>query len=224
MTTEDRPAATASPRRWRWNGLWRQGAGTPDDPNNGRLIFRLTGFDAVLYCRRFDTKRAMLRGIYWRLVRRYETELCQHCGRPVLLVYHAPDAIWEAVTGLARHPDGHAAPGILCPVCFDDLAEAKGLPYLRWTCATSDEVLHDTQTTSTLDEPGPGLLLNIRPDGDGYIVKDMVGLRYGHGSNVSQAMAMWAEDVQWLLTEPREKLGPPLLDEADRYRKALPNG
>lgn len=33
-------------RRWRWNGLWRKGAGTPDDPNNGRLILRLTGLGA----------------------------------------------------------------------------------------------------------------------------------------------------------------------------------
>jgi hypothetical protein len=126
----------------RWDGLWRRGAGTPDDPDNGRLILRVTGIAAVLYARKFDNRAAMLRALYWMLVRRYETELCQHCGRPVRLVYHAPDAIWEAVTGRARHPDGEAAPGVLCPRCLDDLATAKGLPFLRWTCATDDTVMY----------------------------------------------------------------------------------
>lgn len=106
------------------------------------MIFRLTGIGAYLYCRRFDNRAAMWRGLYWWIIRQYETELCQHCGRPVRIVYHAPNALWEAVTGRVRQPDGTAAPGILCPSCFDDLAEAKGLPYLRWTCATSDEVMH----------------------------------------------------------------------------------
>jgi len=128
--------------RWRWNGLWRRGAGTPDDPSNGRLIFRLTGIGAVLYARKFDNRAAMWRALYWMLVRRYKTELCQHCGRPVGLVYHAPDAIWEAITGRARHPDGQAAAGILCPRCLSRLAKAKGLPFLRWTCSTTDEVLY----------------------------------------------------------------------------------
>lgn len=128
-------------RRARWNGLWRRGAGTRDDPDNGRLVFRLTGINAYLYARRCDNRMAMLRTLYWWIIRRYETELCQHCGRPVRLVYHAPDAIWEAVTGRARHPDGHAAPGILCPRCLSDLAKKRGLPFLRWTCATDDSVM-----------------------------------------------------------------------------------
>lgn len=126
----------------RRNGLWRRGAGTADDPNNGRLILRVTGIGAVLYACKFDNRAAAIRALYWMLVRRYETELCQHCGRPVRLVYHAPDAIWEAVTGHARHPSGEAAPGVLCPACLDDLADAKGLPYLRWTCAMTDEVMY----------------------------------------------------------------------------------
>lgn len=82
---------------------------------------------AFLYARRFDNRAAK-----WRA----------RCGRPVRLVYHAPDWIWEAVTGRARHPSGEAAPGILCPRCLDDLADAKGLPFLRWTCATSDEAMY----------------------------------------------------------------------------------
>jgi hypothetical protein len=64
----------------------------------------------------------------------------------VRLVYHAPDAIWELVTGLARHADGHAAPGILCPPCLDGLYEAAtprgAAGFLRWTCAADDSVMY----------------------------------------------------------------------------------
>lgn len=120
----------------RWNGLWRKGAGTrePYDPNNGRLIFRLTGINAWLYCRHFDTHMATLRGIYWWLIRRYRTELCQQCGRPVRIVYRAPDDLWELATGCARHPSGESAPGVLCPACFDDLVDPRIAGYLIWTC------------------------------------------------------------------------------------------
>ena len=135
-------AAQLVTRRWRWNGLWRKGAGTPDDPNNGRLILRVTGIGVWFYTQKFDNPAARWRARYWIYVRRYKTELCQHCGRPVRLVYHAPDWIWEAVTGKARHPSGESASGILCPRCLDDLADEAGLPYLRWTCATTDEVMY----------------------------------------------------------------------------------
>lgn len=124
-----------------WNGLWRKGAGTIDDLDNGRLIFRITGIGAYLYARKCDNRRATFQMLYWILIRRYKTELCQHCGRPVRLVYHAPDAIWETVTGNARHSDGHVAPGILCPPCLSKLAKEKGLPFLRWTCRTDDSVM-----------------------------------------------------------------------------------
>lgn len=92
----------------KWNGLWRRGKGTTNDPDNGRLIFKLTGINAYLYARRSDNKMATLRTLYWWIIRRYETELCQHCGGPVRIVYHAPDEIWEAVTGNVRYPDGEA--------------------------------------------------------------------------------------------------------------------
>lgn len=121
----------------RWNGLWRKGAGTEDDPNNGRLINRLLGFDAWLYCRYFDTRMATLRGLYWWLVRRYEIELCQHCGRPVRIVFHVPDVVWTAAIGCERFPDGEAAPGVLCPACVDELAEPNLGGYLSWTCEVS---------------------------------------------------------------------------------------
>lgn len=96
----------------------------------------------ILYIQKFNNRLAKFRALYWIIVRRYETELCHHCGRPVRLVYHAPDAIWETITGKARSPGGEAAPGILCPCCLSDLAEEKGLPYLRWTCETNDSIMY----------------------------------------------------------------------------------
>jgi hypothetical protein len=90
-------------------------------------------------------RMAPLRALYWTLIRFYDTEICQHCGGPVGVVFHVPDELWEFVTGNARHPDGHAAPGVLCPYCFDELFEAKAprgeRGYLRWTCATEDSVM-----------------------------------------------------------------------------------
>lgn len=120
----------------RWNGLWRRGAGTwePYDPNDGRLILRLVGYYHFRNARCSDTRVAMLRSLYWSLLRRYKSELCQHCGRPVRVVFHAPDDIWEAATGFARRPDDESAAGVLCPPCVDELAEPKLAGYLDWTC------------------------------------------------------------------------------------------
>jgi hypothetical protein len=123
----------------RWNGLWRRGAGTPDDPDNGRLILTWTGVGRWLYTRKFENFAARWRARYWIYVRRHRTEKCRHCGRPVGICYIAPDWIWEAVTGNARWK-GQAGAGILCPSCLSDLARANGLPYLRWSCSTTDDV------------------------------------------------------------------------------------
>lgn len=85
---------------------------------------------------------ARIRLLYWVLIRRHETEICAMCGGPVRVVFHVPDAIWEAATGYGgRRPDGESAPGVLCIPCVSDLAEDAGLPFLRWTCATDDSVL-----------------------------------------------------------------------------------
>lgn len=85
---------------------------------------------------------ARLRNLYWVLLRFHDTEICAICGGPVLVVYHAPDAIWEAATGYGpRFPSGESAPGCLCPRCLSDLAKEAGLPYLRWTCRTEDWVM-----------------------------------------------------------------------------------
>lgn len=122
----------------RWNGLWRLGAGTPDDPNNGRLIYRVTPIGACLYAQRIGyTWKAKARIVYWILIRRYETELCQRCGNPVGVVFHAPDDLWELATGWPRFPDGESAPGVLCPPCVDALVEPQIDGYLTWTCAVT---------------------------------------------------------------------------------------
>ncbi len=126
----------------RWNGLWRRGVGTFDDPDNGRLIFRLTGINAIIYSRKADNWPARFRMLYWLLVRRYKYEICHHCGRPVKVVFHVPDEIWEIITGNARSYNGEAGAGILCAPCVSILAKKAALPFLRWTCTTDDRVLY----------------------------------------------------------------------------------
>ena len=87
---------------------------------------------------RADRRRlARLRALYWIIVRQHETELCERCGAPVRVVFHAPDDLWELATGYARFPDGEAAPGVLCPPCVDDLVEPQIDGYLTWTCAVT---------------------------------------------------------------------------------------
>jgi hypothetical protein len=70
---------------------------------------------------RFHGTAAMLRALYWLVVRRWETEICQHCGRPVRQVWWCgDDRLWERVTG-NKKPDGkEAAAGIWCIRCFDE--------------------------------------------------------------------------------------------------------
>lgn len=75
---------------------------------------------------------AKLRYWYWRHLRRYESEICQRCGRPVGQVWHARDDIWECVVG------SHG--GILCIPCFDKLVmqEYAGR-FLYWTAGFEPE-------------------------------------------------------------------------------------
>lgn len=80
---------------------------------------------------------ARLRALYWTVVRDYEAELCERCGGPVAVVFHAPDDIWELATGYPRFPDGEAAPGVLCPACVDVLVTPKIDGYLTWTCVVT---------------------------------------------------------------------------------------
>lgn len=53
---------------------------------------------------------ARIRAAWHYIVRGYESEVCFSCGRPVEVVWHVPDWIWEAVI------DGPG--GIRCPRCF----------------------------------------------------------------------------------------------------------
>lgn len=58
-----------------------------------------------------------------------ETERCQHCDYEYPIVWHAPDEIWQAVTGIT---DGS---GLFCIDCFTEMAWEKDL-MLYWECAT----------------------------------------------------------------------------------------
>lgn len=62
---------------------------------------------------------ARYRAFWHHVVRRYDSEVCGHCGRPVGLVWWCPDdALWLKVNGDEN--------GIMCVLCFDRKAMAAG--------------------------------------------------------------------------------------------------
>lgn len=69
---------------------------------------------------------ARLRGLWHYVVRRHCCEICGDCGRPVRVVWHAPDDLWLLVNGRET--------GVMCVPCFDDRARSL-VPslYLMWT-------------------------------------------------------------------------------------------
>jgi hypothetical protein len=70
------------------------------------------------------------------VIRWWETELCQHCGRPVRQVWWChDDRLWECLTGnegeRGRRPGSkEPAAGISCIRCFDDAARHN--PEIGW--------------------------------------------------------------------------------------------
>lgn len=63
-----------------------------------------------------------MRRWYWIFVRRWETEICSRCGRPVARCtdswWQAPDALWLEVNG--------GLGGVLCPPCFTKACRRAG--------------------------------------------------------------------------------------------------
>jgi hypothetical protein len=90
------------------------------------------------------TFAAKARALYWSLVRGYDTEICARCGRPVRLVFHCPDVLWEMCAGFAfstaRSPGGEAGGGCLCPHCVDELVSREH-SFPRWTFTLDDEAM-----------------------------------------------------------------------------------
>jgi hypothetical protein len=84
------------------------------------------------------------------------------------------------------------------------------------------EPLFPSVVTTTADEPTSGMLLRISINKDqGWMVTDMVGLRYGFATDLASAVKMWADDVEAILEIPAAELGAPLAHEVRSYRKAL---
>lgn len=73
---------------------------------------------------------ACLRTIWHSLGRGHIGEACQICGRPYLF-WWASDALYEAVVGRGRYPNGESAPGLYCLACFTDIAARRGIT-IRW--------------------------------------------------------------------------------------------
>jgi hypothetical protein len=77
----------------------------------------------------------------------------------------------------------------------------------------------DRTTTTTLDPP-TSLLLTIKRDDQYFLVKDHVGLRYGHSTNPLMALIAWWWQVQDLL-DLNEPVSPELASEIRRYKQAI---
>lgn len=76
---------------------------------------------------------ALFRAFYWVVLRRWETEICRKCGRPVRVVWWCfDDALWTAATGHEKPPGREAAGGVRCIPCFDADAKAAGADWIEW--------------------------------------------------------------------------------------------
>lgn len=72
--------------------------------------------------------------------------VCERCGGANLLSWHAPSPLWNTVM---RDEDGtDAFNGIVCPRCFGELAQAKGV------AATFCLTTHDAQVPLPTVSPG----------------------------------------------------------------------
>lgn len=75
------------------------------------------------------TRRAAVRGFWWALVRGYDGEICEACGRPVgsstgFSWWTASDRLWQQVQGCYS--------GLLCIPCFTLDARRLGID-LHWS-------------------------------------------------------------------------------------------
>jgi hypothetical protein len=67
-------------------------------------------------------------------------EKCQNCGRRYSTVWNCNlDVIWEQIIGKEYA-------GLYCPMCFDQMAQAKGIR-LYWSCATCEETPPPTDSS-----------------------------------------------------------------------------
>lgn len=74
-----------------------------------------------------------LRRWYWIFLRRWETEICGACGRPVRRCtdswWEADDDLWLKVVGTPW--------GVLCPPCFTKACRAQGV-WISWKAVVGD--------------------------------------------------------------------------------------
>ena len=85
-----------------------------------------------------------LRRFYWRHIRRHRYEICRTCGRPVGLVWHAREGLWNYVIAGQTHTTyqmrhvyckwaerAEGVGGIRCIPCFDREARERSIT-LKW--------------------------------------------------------------------------------------------
>lgn len=75
---------------------------------------------------------------------------CERCKRPNLLSWYADNDVWNSVVGSPN--------GVLCPICFAEIAETKGIGLTGWRLSLPDDspelskcmtALHDAQNKGT---------------------------------------------------------------------------
>lgn len=114
--------------RFTIKSLWRKGSGTPESPNNGRLIWRVLGIHPSRW-RRYryappdiqPTLMTYLRTL-WQELSRYELETCMQCGRRV----GSTGTWWLADNSLWQEVMGHLG-GVLCQRCFTEACDRRGI-------------------------------------------------------------------------------------------------
>lgn len=94
---------------------------------------------------------AAIRDYWWRYIRRYETEMCQRCCRPMARGihswYHADDPLWKRINAAWQATRGwHSAAlrgaGILCPSCLTDVGRSIGIE-VHWHATTDTIYLNE---------------------------------------------------------------------------------
>ncbi len=89
----------------------------PSEPKWGNLSMRLQWVFGERY--RCVGVAAITRAFWRRVIRGYVYEICGKCGRPVGLVWSAPDATWLEINGQKG--------GVRCIPCFNLALEATGV-------------------------------------------------------------------------------------------------
>lgn len=103
----------------------------PVQPVEEQKVFRTTK-EAMEWAQRNDIPTVVPVGVAGLAAEEAHPEdFCKKCGRPNI-VWFAPNSLWNKVVRVNNHP------GVLCPICFVELAEAIGIREV-WKVAPNEK-------------------------------------------------------------------------------------